>query len=288
MKEKKLKLPIGYIWLLCSIVILAAVVGTYTYRENQVVQNFHHQEYADLPNTKDQGRFRRFLEDLGVYMTPLATEGKTLTFTSPMAFQVQERFNKESKIPIGTELSCDFISWSGNKSSQRSLQLTWNGKTKDVTVSPRVAAKLYVAALEQNGLETQFQADTGERLTYGNAREALRSLDRQIYEMGIYMPGDYPYDRSFFRSMSLLLGGSAPLALIVLILLGGELTEYLRYRAWLTDNNRENSQRWRKIQGNLPQFVSLANNSDGGKPKLVYRPGTIQRLKRLFSTSVEK
>lgn len=288
MEEKKLGLPAGYIWLLCSLVIIAAVVGVYVYRNNQVVRNFHHQEYEDLPSGRDQGKFRRYLEDLGVYMAPPATEGQTLTFTSPMTFQVQERFSKKSKVRIGTELSCDFVTWSENGSSRRSLQLTWDGKTKDVTVSPKEAAKLYVAALKQNGLEAQFQTETGERLNYSSAREALRNVDRQIYNMGMYMPGDYPYDRSFFKSLTMLLGGSAPLALIVLIMLGGELGEYLRYRAWLTDYNRENSQRWRQVEGNLPQFVSLANNSDGGKPKLVYRPDTIHRLKKLFSTPAKR
>ena len=68
-----------------------------------------------------------------------------------------------------------------------------------------------------------------------------------------------------------------------------QLVEYLRYQAFLAEYNRENTRRWKRVEGNLPQFVSLQENADGGKPLPVYQPpGFIKRMKKLFSPVVRE
>ena len=275
------KLPLGYLWLAFTLVAIAVAIFGYAYRISQVKRDFQHQIYADEPNIRRQDSYRGFLQSLDVDMTVPGTGGEMLTFTAPKTFEMWERFNRGSKVRRGETLRCDFVSWSDGS---RYLMIEYDGKLRQCSVSYKLAAKLYVAALEQNGLAEQFQADTGEPLTYRNAREALRTIDAQIYDKGVYIPGDYPFDQGAWESMMLLVGGSLPLVLLVLLAVLPVLVDYLNYRAWLVEYNRENSQRWKAVEGNLPQFVSLKENANGGKPQFVYhRPGFVERMKRLFS-----
>lgn len=285
MRMQERRLPLGYIWLMVTMLVIGTGVFSYTYRVNQVMRNFHHRAYEDEKDPRKQDSFRRFLTSIGANLTVPATGGETLTFTSPVTFTVYERFNTETKIRRGDTVSCDFITWSGEGGdSVRFLRIADDEKTREGTVSPRVAARLYEAALEQNGLTEQFRQETGEPLSHKSARESLRTIDRQIYDLGLYAPTDYPFDRSAFERILLLTGGSVILVFLVIITILPEWVDYLRYRAWLVDNNRDNSRRWKQVEGELPQFVSLRANADGGKPQPVYeRPGVIQRMKALFS-----
>lgn len=279
------QLPLGYIWLAFTLVAIAVAIFWHSYRIGQVKKAFHHQVYADEPSIQRQDSYRKFLQFLDVDTAVPGTGGETLTFTSPKTFEMRVRFNQGYKVRRGETLRCDFVSWSDGS---RYLMIEYDGKVQQCSVSYKLAAKLYMAALEQNGLEEQFLADTGKPLTYRNAREALRTIDAQLYEKGVYIPGDYPFDQNAWNSMMLLVGGSLPLVLLVLLAVLPVLVDYLEYRAWLVDYNRENSQRWKHVEGNLPQFVSLKENADGGKPQFIYhRPGFVERMKRLFSPVVK-
>ena len=283
MEKKTRRIPLGWICLLALLLGIGAAVFSYAHRVWQVQADFQPRSYADEPSFWGQEGFRKFLESLDVDLTVPATGGAALTFTSPKRFTVTQ-YGQEETVKRGTTLSCDFVSWSGNKRGERFLTVEVDGKTKRTYVTPKLAAKLYMAALEQNGLAGQFQQETGEKLTYRSAREALRGIDRQIYDLGVYMPQDYPFDRSAYRAFVLLVSGSMILIVLVLLMVVPELVEYLRYRAWLVDYNRDNSSRWAKVEGNLPQFVSLQENAGGGKPLPVYqKPGFVERMKRLFS-----
>lgn len=279
-KQRK-PLPLGFLWLAITLVAIAMAIFGYSYRIDQVRKAFHHQVYADEPNIQRQDSYRRFLEFLEIDTAVPGTGGKALTFTAPKTFEMWERFNQGHKVRRGETLCCDFVSWSDGK---RYLMIEYDGKVRQCSVPYKLAAKLYVAALEQNGLEEQFLADTGESLSYRSAREALRTIDAQLYEKGVYIPGDYPFDQSAWGSLMLLMGGALPLILLVLLAIVPAAVDYLSYRIWLEDYNRENSQRWKVVEGNLPQFVSLKENANGGKPQVVYhRPGFVERMKRLFS-----
>lgn len=288
MKEKKRRLPLGYIWLIVTVLAIGIAVFASCYRADRVSREFHHQVYEKEPDIRNQSNFRKFLREQGADLSAPAV-WETLTFTSPKTFTMEERFNKETRVYKGEALSCDFISWTGSRGSDRHLQLTYDGKTRDVTIPPKLAAKLYLAALEQNGLSERFCQETGKTLRYRSAREALRGIDKQIYGLGLYMPRDYPYDRDAFQGLLLLTGGSISLVFLVLMAVLPQLVEYLRYQAFLVEYNKENSRRWRNVEGKLPQFVSLQENADGGKPIPVYQPpGFVKRLKKMFSPVVRE
>lgn len=283
MKAKKRRVPVGMIWLILTLLVIAGAVFFYVYRYARVMADFSPRVFEDEPSFRTRGSFLRFLEEQNVDLSVPGTGGQTLTFQSPTTFSYT-KYGVEEKVRRGTEISCDFVSWSGNKLNERFLGLTVDGKDVDTYVSLGTAGKLYRAALEQNGLEDQFLADTGEALSRGSAREALRTIDRQIYDGGIYMPVDYPYDRCLFRSLMMLMAGCLPLVLLALLAIVPALVEYTQYQLWLADYNRESSRRWKNVEGTLPQFVSLRDNGGGGKPQPIYQPPSLwQRIKGLFS-----
>lgn len=288
-KRKQRKLPLGWIWLTVTLLAIGGAVFVSAYRTAQIERAFHGVRYANEPVGQNQSAFRKFLTELDAELTVPAVS-ESLTFTSPKTFTMEERFQKETRVRKGETLSCDFVSWSADRGkSRRYLQITYNGKLRDVALPPKLAAKLYMAALEQNGLSEQFRQETGETLGRGSAREALREIDSQIFDLGIYMPRDYPYDRDAFQSLILFTGGSASLVLLAAMAVLPSAIEYLQYQAFLVDYNRENSRRWKAVEGKLPQFVSLQENADGGKPTPVYEPpGFIQRMKKLFSPVVRE
>lgn len=113
MRMQERRLPLGYIWLMVTMLVIGTGVFSYTYRVNQVMRNFHHRAYEDEKDPRKQDSFRRFLTSIGANLTVPATGGETLTFTSPVTFTVYERFNTETKIRRGDTVSCDFITWSG-------------------------------------------------------------------------------------------------------------------------------------------------------------------------------
>ena len=291
MKEKKKRnLPLGWLWLLFTLVIIIGFSAFSIYRGERALDGFQRQEYEKVPSPSRQGNFRKFLTGLGVDLYAPATDGTELSFYAPETFEMSEFAGQTTKVRWRESLSCDFVSWSGDHGrGVRYLTITYDGKTREVGVTPKIAGNLYRAALEQNGLEDRFLQETGEKLTRGTARDALRSVDRQIFNLGIYAPMDYPFDRSGFQSSMGLLMLLAPLGALLLILLLPDLQRYLEYRAWLSDYNREHRENWDQIAGDLPQFVSLQENANGGKPKLTYKgPGFVGRMKKLFSPVVRE
>lgn len=292
MKEKKKQrsLPLGWLWLLFTLVMIVGVSVFSIYRGERALEGFQRQEYEKTPSPSRQSNFRRFLTDLGVDLYAPATDGTELTFYAPETFEMSEFAGQSTKVHWRETLSCDFVSWSGDRGrGVRYLTITYDGKTREVGVPPKTAGNLYLAALKQNGLEDRFMQETGEKLSRSSAREALRNVDRQIFDLGIYAPVDYPFDRSGFQNSMGMLMFLAPLGALLLILLLPELQRYLEYRAWLSRYNREHRENWDQIAGDLPQFVSLRENAGGGKPKLSYRgPGFIGRMKALFSPAVRK
>ena len=152
----------------------------------------------------------------------------------------------------------------------------------------RATVSLYIAALEQNGLVGQFESDFGAPLSRRTAHEALRKLDRQLYETGVYNPTDYPFDKLFWNLMLKIAAITAPVSMIILGLLAAFLLEGAAYHRYLSQNNRENQARWDTISGTLPEFHSLSESGSSTAPKpMLKKPGLKDALYRLFGPTVK-
>ena len=213
-----------------------------------------------------------------------------VTFTSPCNFSFFQDL-KEHDVKKGDTITFDFVTYSRGYvyTAARSGVFTVNGQEYATMLPLRATISLYLAALKQNGLVGQFEADFGAPLSRKTAHEALRKLDRQLYETGVYNPTDYPFDKMFWNLMLKIAAITAPVSMIVLGLLAAFLLDNAEYRRYLSQNNRENQARWDTVSGNLPEFHSLSESGSSTAPKpMPKKPGLKDALYRLFGPTVKR
>ena len=189
---------------LALLLVILALVGCFigfTLKTQQVNANFHYNAaYEDLNLNRPKSVFQRLGED-GYDLTMPGLSGP-VTFTSPCNFSFFQDL-KEHDVKKGDTITFDFVTYSRGYvyTAARSGVFTVNGHEYATMLPLRATVSLYVAALEQNGLVGQFEADFGAPLSRKTAHEALRKLDRQLYETGVYNPTDYPFDKMFWNLM---------------------------------------------------------------------------------------
>lgn len=277
---------------LALLLVILALVGCFigfTLKTQQVNANFHYNAtYEDLNLNRPKAVFQRLSED-GYDLTMPGLSGP-VTFTSPCNFSFFQDF-KEHDVKKGDTLAFDFVTYSRGYvyTAARSGVFTVNGHEYATMLPLRATVSLYIAALEQNGLVGQFESDFGAPLSRRTAHEALRKLDRQLYETGVYNPTDYPFDKLFWNLMLKIAAVTAPVSMIILGLLAAFLLEGAEYRRYLSQNNRENQARWDTVSGTLPEFHSLSESGSSTAPKpMLKKPGLKDALYRLFGPTVKR
>ena len=275
--------------LLLVILALAGCFIGFTLKTQQVNANFHYNAaYEDLNLNRPKSVFQRLSEDS--YDLTMPGLSGPVTFTSPCNFSFFQDF-KEHDVKKGDTITFDFVTYSRGYvyTTTRSGVFTVNGQEYATMLPLRATVSLYVAALEQNGLTDQFEADFGAPLSRSAAHEALRKLDRQLYETGVYNPTDYPFDKLFWNLMLKIAAITAPVSMIILGLLAAFLLEGAEYRRYLSQNNRENQARWDTVSGTLPEFHSLSESGSSTAPKpMLKKPGLKDALYRLFGPTVKR
>ena len=231
---------------------------------------------------------KALLKKQNVSCSMAGTDGGVVSFEAPFGFSFQDTSYQTVVVSPGDHMESDFVSWSHDFSRFRIVELRVNGKAYGAKIKTWKLVLLYRSALRQNGLEAQFQMDTGSSLTLASARREIRRLDQVLFVRGIHRAYDYPYDRrraNLIAGLGLLFSG--PLALLAMAA-GSMAVSAIRYRIWLVDYNREHMEDWDRIAGTLPQFVSL--REDGlDKPVPIYqRPGFRESLRSLFANTEDK
>lgn len=277
---------------LALLIVILALVGCFigfTLKTQQVNANFHYNAaYEDLNLNRPKAVFQRLSED-GYDLTMPGLSGP-VTFTSPCNFSFFQDL-KEHDVKKGDTITFDFVTYSRGYvyTAARSGVFTVNGQEYATMLPLRATISLYLAALKQNGLVGQFEADFGAPLSRKTAHEALRKLDRQLYETGVYNPTDYPFDKMFWNLMLKIAAITAPVSMIVLGLLAAFLLDSADYRRYLSESNRENQARWDTVSGNLPEFHSLSESGSSTTPKsMPKKPGLKDALYRLFGPTVKR
>lgn len=281
----KRKIPIFPVLLVLLILLAAAGFGYYTYRIQLVNGNFHRDDQYEEINWN---RTKQAFSKLSEYGVDLSMPGVSapLTFSSPQKFEFFSHFQAYT-VKKGDPLTCDFASFSGGAYPEvsRSCILTLHEKGLESHVELNDFSALYYAALKQNGLEDAFEQDFGKPLTKQSARQALRAIDRQLYEKGIMNPVDYPFNKFLFRHILTLAAILGPLCLVLLSVLLSYAVQRQRYSKYLRVYNQENTERWDEIAGTLPEFHSLENSGANMEAKpLIKPPGLLDAVKSLFKT----
>lgn len=280
--------PFPLALLLVILILLSCFVG-YTVKTQQLNVNFHYNsDYEDLNLNRPKAVLERLKQD-GYDLSMPGLSGP-VSFTSPRSFTYFQNF-MEHDVKKGTPITFDFVTYSRGSvyTATRCGVITIDGREDAVTLPLRATVSLYLAALEQNGLEGQFEADFGAPLSRKTAHEALRKLDRQLYETGVYNPTDYPFDKMFWNLVLKIAAITAPVSMIVLGILAAFLLEGAEYRRYLAENNQENQARWEAVSGNLPEFHSLSESGTNAAPKpYLKKPGLKDALRRLFGPTVKR
>ena len=280
--------PFPLALLLVILILLGCFVG-YTVKTQQLNVNFHYNsDYEDLNLNRPKAVLERLKQD-GYDLSMPGLSGP-VSFTSPCSFTYFQNF-MEHDVKKGTPITFDFVTYSRGSvyTATRCGVITIDGREDAATLPLRATVSLYLAALEQNGLEGQFEADFGAPLSRKTAHEALRKLDRQLYETGVYNPTDYPFDKMFWNLVLKIAAITAPVSMIVLGILAAFLLEGAEYRRYLAENNQENQARWETVSGNLPEFHSLSESGTNTAPKpYLKNPGLKDALRRLFGPTVKR
>ncbi len=286
MKRRIRPFPIAL--LLVILILLGCFVG-YTVKTQQVNSNFHYNSaYEDLNLNRPKAVLERLKQD-GYDLSMPGLSGP-VTFTSPCNFSFFQDF-KAHDVKKGTPITFDFVTYSRGSvyAATRSGVFTIDGLEYATMLPLRATISLYIAALEQNSLAGQFEADFGAPLSRKTAHEALRKLDRQLYETGVYNPTDYPFDKMFWNLVLKIAAITAPISMIILGILAAFLIEGAEYRRYLWENNQENQARWETVSGNLPEFHSLSDSGVNTPPKpMLKKPGLKTALYRLFGPTVKR
>lgn len=280
---KKRKIGKGTMSLIVSVLLISALVITYTVIianiENGFVKNPDYQEHSNEDKYKS---FRKDLEAWGFDTVLAGISGGELTVVSTKDFKIYSYGivwdrTIDRVIEKGTEISSDFVSWSSRPSSRR-VMITIDGRTYETTMKTSDFARLYYNAIKQNGLEEQFKLETGKRLTMSSAKKEIRSIDRQLYENGVFMPGDYPFDTAFLENVFMIISIITPFLAIALVFIAGVMAERTRYNNWLIQYNGEHIEDWDKIAGTLPQFESYKASGIRDETRYVYKKRTFKEI----------
>ena len=260
MDEKKLS-P-RTLSLLIALVLMALMVCIYAYLRLTYRQDFVPGEHYGQTLPKSYSQRQETLAAWGVDLTMPGTGGRALTLTAPKEINLYNlgmvlKDTLQATIPEGAAVTTDFVNLAQRGAEARSVTVTAGGRTYETTMRLNDLVRLYRAALEQNGLSDQFLADAGEKLDYFSARRAIRSIDKQLYDLGIAAPAGYPYDLSSLTAALVLGLILTPIVCYILGCLAVYLQMRRTYLAWLKRYNAEHTASWSKKAGKLPQFAKL-------------------------------
>lgn len=248
----------------------------------QAKANFHRSEEADGWDGSYSAMLRKVKNsDFDLKIAGLDGE---ITVTAPYALSYTV-YGMKHTVKRGTEITTDFVSISipGRGKVRRMVTLNIDGHSNDVTMPAAELSRLYRRALKQNGLAEQFSQDFGAPLSRQTARNALRAIDQQLYDRGILLPRDYPFDQNML--MSLLVFGvfGLPILMVLFSVLWTMWMEQLKYRKYLQESNRLSKLDWEQKSGTLPQFESLHSSgiSMDALPERK-KPSFLDTLKGLF------
>lgn len=218
-------------------------------------------DYVDDPSLElnSGSRVREnlmLLEDFGLD-THIACASDQ-SFAAPASMELINMWDVKLSIRRGDKIATDFVSYSmGGFDGTRYLRIISDGKEYFGYLESGQVLKLYMAYIEEHGLEEQFQQETGSKFSKSAARRELKEIDRQLFQMGILEAQEWPVNLEKIKNIVLIICIFLPVAGLVTSALVNYAGETAEYNEYLTEWNQESAQRWDSVSGDLPQFESL-------------------------------
>lgn len=282
MKLKSLIRPFPILFVILVLLLMSGFFY-YSYQMDLINQNFNPNAQFEDWNFNHISETMEAIKENDFDLSVPGVDGQ-ITFTMPYDVDYFYQFVKNT-IEKGTTITTDFVTYSKGNSlnTSRAVLFFIDEKQYEVRISVKDMARLYMVAIKENNRSIQFEEDYGKKLTYRSARNALRTLDKQLYDNGVTKPDDYPFDSQFWRNLLQFSAWLAPLSLIILAVFVSFMMQNLRYRSFLKEYNIDQTKSWDEIAGTLPQFQSLKNSGIVAPPKEIPHKATLlDAIKNLF------
>lgn len=169
--------------------------------------------------------------------------------------------NKNGEVVSGRKgepITLNFQSFSDKRhGGWRKTEIIVGGRTYEGYIKTSALTKMYMDYLRSIGAEGEFELLTGNELTQRTAKETIRSIDKQIFDFGIWDPADYPLNDQLIWKVIIVSSICLLLGMMVLNVILEFRQEQRIYQEYLQVWNEESMERWMELYGNLPQFRSL-------------------------------
>lgn len=161
----------------------------------------------------------------------------------------------------GEPITLNFQSFSDKRhGGWRRTEITVDGRTYEGYIQTSALKKMYLDYVESSGGQEEFLQVTGKKLSPSSAKEIVRSIDRQIFELGIWDPADYPVNDQLIWKIITIGSVSLIIGIMILSVILEAWKEKRIYEEYLQIRNEESMERWLELYGNLPQFSSLRDS----------------------------
>ena len=158
----------------------------------------------------------------------------------------------------GEPISLNFQSFSDKRhGGWRKTEIIAGGRTYEGYIKTSALTRMYLNYVESSGLQIEFENLTGNELNYNSAKQAIRSIDKQIFDYGLWNPADYPLNEQLIWKVITIGSICLILGIMVLSIILEAWKEKRIYEEYLQIWNEESMERWLELYGNLPQFRSL-------------------------------
>ncbi|MBE6991165.1 MAG: hypothetical protein E7430_01120 [Ruminococcaceae bacterium] len=254
-----MKKALIYSFLLITVVVLCmAVFLSFFVPQFSPLDHGNQQQFNDVSAVAD------FIESLGVKVQiPCVEDSVEIIPDKNWKLYILPIYkgNENAEVARGRKgepITLNFQSFSDKRhGGWRKTEITVGTRTYEGYIETSALARMYLNYIESSGLQDEFEKLTGNVLNKKSAKQVIRSIDKQIFDYGIWNPADYPLNEQLIwraitiGSICLILG------IMVLSVILETRKEKRIYEEYLQIWNEESMERWLELYGNLTQFRSL-------------------------------
>ena len=274
-----------YSILLISVVALCTAVFL-----GFLVPQFSHKDYGNQQLPNDVSSLTNFVESLGGNVQiPCVEDSVEIIPVKNWTLYVLPIYkgNENGEVASGRKgepITLNFQSFSDKRhGGWRKTEISVGNRTYEGYIETSALTKMYLDYIESTGSQQAFEQVTGKVLSRSSAKEVIRSIDKQVFELGIWDPADYPVNEQLIWKIITTGSVSLILGLMILSVILEARREQRIYEEYLQVWNEESMERWLVLYGNLPQFRSLRESGIQNEYRyIIYKRSLRQIIMDMF------
>ena len=254
-----MKKALIYSFLLITVVVLCTAVFLGFF-----VPQFTPQDYGNRQQPNDVSAAADYIESLGGNVQiPCVEDFVEIIPDKSWTLYILPIYkgNENAEVASGRKgepISLNFQSFSDKRhGGWRKNEIISGGRTYEGYIKTSALTRMYLNYVKSSGLQIEFENLTGNELNYKSAKQVIRSIDKQIFDYGLWNPADYPLNEQLIWKVITIGSICLILGIMVLSIILEAWKEKRIYEEYLQIWNEESMERWLELYGNLPQFRSL-------------------------------